>query len=110
MEATVDISGLGFYCNTLYLKTIERFYRDRNNRMLFLIGCGDEGLRNIITETFKFLNPLNEIGDFTVWKRIQDDGEMFCVAINFVEIFTGQFLWCIFKSLERKWIFPKNTS
>ena len=91
MEATGDISSLGFYCNTFYFKIIERFYRDRNNRMLFLIGWGDDGVGNVITVTFKFLNPLSEIGDFIVWRRIQDDGEMFCVAINFVEIFTGQF-------------------
>ena len=91
MEATGDISGLGFCCNTLDLKIIERFYKDKNNRMLFLIGWGDEGVGKVTTVTFKFLNPLSEIGDFPVWKRIQDDGEMFCVAINFVEILTGQF-------------------
>ena len=91
MGATGDISGLGFYCNTLFFKIIERFYRDRNNRMLFLIWWGDERVGNIITVTFKFLNPFSEMGDFIVWKRIQDDGQMFCVAINFVEILAGQF-------------------
>lgn len=91
MEATGDISGLGFYCNILDLKIIERFYRDKNNRMLFLIGWGEEGVGKVTTVIFKFLNPFSEIGDFLVWKRIQDDEEMFCVAINFVEILTGQF-------------------
>ena len=66
MGATGDISGLGFYCNTLCFKIIERFYRDRNNRMLFLIWWGDERVGNIITVTFKFLNPFSEIGDFIV--------------------------------------------
>ena len=91
MGATGDNSGLGFYSNTLCFKIIERFYRDRNNRMLFLIWWGDERVGNIITVTFKFLNPFSEIGDFIVWKRIQDDGQMFRVAINFVEILAGQF-------------------